>query len=126
MEKAIKRKMEAISVLINQYKELIELNKDKVIECLKNEYYFKQIEEDLEEIKSDFEELKKFYFNLGVEFRRFVIEYDINHNIINENIFNIFLKEKPFIYLLKENIDDEIIDNTNDNTPEINNKEERK
>ena len=126
MEKAINRKMEAISVLINQYKELIELNKDKVSECLKNEYYFKQIEEDLEEIKSDFEELKKFYFNLGVEFRRFVIEYDINHNIINENIFNIFLKEKPFIYLLKENIDDEIIDNTNDNTPEINNKEERK
>ena len=63
MEKAINRKTEAISVLINQYKELIELNKDKVSEYLKNEYYFKQIEEDLEEIKDDFEELKKFYFN---------------------------------------------------------------
>ena len=118
MEKAIIRKNEAISVLTNQYKVLIELNKDKVSECLKNEYYFKQI-------KGDFEELKKFYFNLGVEFRRFVIEYDINHNIINENIVKIFLKEKLFIYLLKENIDDEKIDNTNDNTPEINNKEEK-
>ena len=63
MEKAINRKTEAISVLINQYKELIELNKDKVSEYLKNEYYFKQIEKDLEEIKDDFEELKKFYFN---------------------------------------------------------------
>ena len=69
MEKAINRKMEAISLLINQYKALIELNIDKVSKCLKNEYYFKQIEEDLEEIKDDFEELKKFYFNLGVEFR---------------------------------------------------------
>ena len=109
-------------MLINQCKALIELNIDKVSKCLKNEYYFKQIEEDLEEIKDDFEELKKFYFNLGVEFRRFVIEYDINHNIINENIVNIFLKEKPFLYLLKENIDYEIIDHIDDNTPKINSK----
>ena len=37
MEKAINRKIEAISVLTNQYKELIELNKDKFSECLENE-----------------------------------------------------------------------------------------
>ena len=79
-------------MLINQFKGLIDLNKDKVSECLTNEYYFKGIEEDLEEIKDDFEELNKFYFNLGAEFRRFVIECDINHNIniVSKNIFNIF------------------------------------
>ena len=126
MGKTINRKMEAISMLINQYKALIELNIDKVSKCLKNECCFKQIEEDLEETKDDFEELKKFYFNLGVEVRRFVIEYDINHNTINENIVNTFLKEKPFLYLLKEKIDDEIIDNIDDNTPKINNNQFKK
>ena len=128
MGKAINKKIEVISMLINQFKGLIDLKKDKVSECLTNEYYFKGIEEDLEEIKDDFEELNKFYFNLGAEFRRFVIECDINHNIniISKNIFNIFFKEKPFIYLSKEKINDDIIDNTDDNTPVIDNNQYKK
>ena len=33
---------------------------------------------------NDFEDLKKFYFDLGFEFRQFVSEYSINHNLIKE------------------------------------------
>ena len=50
----------------------------------------------------DFEKLKQFYFDLGVELRQFVIEYNINHNLIKEKTINIFLKQKSFIYLLSE------------------------
>ena len=42
----------------------------------------------------DFEELKQFYFDLGVEFRQFVTEYKINHDLIKEKTINIFLKTK--------------------------------
>ena len=51
------------------------------------------MKEDFNEI-NDFEELKQFYFDLGVEFRQFVIEYNINQNLIKEKIINIFLKQK--------------------------------
>ena len=37
-----------------------------------------------------------------------------------------FFKEKPFIYLSKEKINDEIIDNTDDNTPVIDNNQYKK
>ena len=30
----------------------------------------------------DFQDLKQFYFDLGVEFKQFVIEYSIKHNLI--------------------------------------------
>ena len=53
---------------------------------------------------NDFEELKQFYFDLGVEFRQFVIEYNINHDLIKEKTINIFFKEKSFLlHILKEN-----------------------
>ena len=110
MKKAIDRKKDEISMLIIEFKDLVDLHKDKVSEYFKNEFYFKRMKEDLEELGHDFEELKKFYFNLGVEFRRFVIEYDINHDFISENTINIFLKQEPFIYLLSEKPDDEPID----------------
>ena len=38
----------------------------------------------------EFEELKHFYFDLGYEFRQFVIEYNINHDLVKEKIINIF------------------------------------
>ena len=38
----------------------------------------------------DFEELKQFYIDLGVEFRQFFIEYNINHDLIKEKTINIF------------------------------------
>ena len=56
------------------------------------------MEEDYTEME-DFEELKRFYFDLGVEFRQFVIEYNINHDLIKEKTINIFLKQKSFLHL---------------------------
>ena len=105
MEKAIDRKKYEIFRLICEFKDLVDLNRDKFSEYLKNEYYSKRMEEEVEEIGDDFEELKKFYFHLGVKFRKFVIEYDINHNNISENTINIFLKQKQFTYLLSEKPD---------------------
>ena len=58
IEKAINRKIEAISVLINQYKDLINANKDKIGEYLRDESYFKLMEEELEKRKYNFEDLK--------------------------------------------------------------------
>ena len=84
------------------------------------------MEEEVEEISDDFDKLKIFYFNLGIEFRKVVIEYDINHDNISENTINIFLKQKPFTYLLTEKFDDELMDYTDNNTPEIDNKQEKK
>ena len=117
MEKANKRKKTEISDLVAEYKELINLHSDKVSEYLKNEFYFKQMD--------DFEELKRFYFDLGHEFRQFVIEYNIDHELIKEKTINIFLKDKPFIYLLKEKPDDESIDYSDDKAPTINNNKEK-
>ena len=59
------------------------------------------MEEDLNNL-DDFEELKHFYFDLAVEFKQFVIECNINHDLIEEKTINIFLKQKSFIYLLSE------------------------
>ena len=41
------------------------------------------MEENVNDV-DDFEELEHYYFDLGVEFRQFVIEYNINHNLIKE------------------------------------------
>ena len=76
--------------------------------------------------ESDFEELKHTYFDLGHEFRQFVIDYNINHDLINEKAINIFLKQKPFLYLLSEKPNEEPINQNFDNTPTIDNKEEKK
>ena len=82
------------------------------------------MEEDYNEM-DDFEELKQCYFDLGHEFRSFVIKYDIKHDLIKEKTINIFLKQKAFVYLLSEKPDDEPIDYTDDNTPAMNNKQEK-
>ena len=83
MEKAVNRKKTEISDLVAEYKELVNLHSDEVSEYLKNEYYFKDMEEDFNDL-DDFEELKHFYYDLGVEFRQFVINYIINHDLIKE------------------------------------------
>ena len=62
------------------------------------------MEENFNDI-DDFEELKHFYYDLGVEFRQFVIKCNINHILIKEKTINTFL-EKPFLHLLKEKADD--------------------
>ena len=124
MEKAIKRKKTEISDLVTEYKELINLHSDKVSEYLKNEFYFKQMEKDYHEM-DDFEELKRFYFDLGHEFRQFVIEYNIDHELIKEKTINTFLRDKAFLYLLKEKPDDESIEYSDDKAPTINNNKEK-
>ena len=125
MEKTVNRKKTEISDLVVEYKELVDVHSDKVSEHLKNEYYFKYMEEEFNDM-DDFEELKHFYYDLGVEFGQFVIRYNINHDLIKEKTINIFLKQKPFGYLLKEKPDEEPINQSFDNTPTINNKEEKK
>ena len=82
------------------------------------------MEEDYTEME-DFEELKRFYFDLGVEFRQFVIEYNINHDLIKEKTINIFLKQKSFLHLLSEKPDDGSIDYSDDRTPTITNNKEK-
>ena len=104
MEKAVNRKKTEISDLIAEYKELVSLHSGKVSEYLKNGYYFKDTEENFNDI-DDFEELKHFYYDLGVEFRQFVIKCNINHSLVKEKTINTFL-EKPFLHLLKEKADD--------------------
>ena len=72
MEKAIDRKKAGISDLVTEYKELVDLHSDKVSEYLKNEYYFKQMKEEFNDM-NDFEELKQFYLDWGVEYRHFLL-----------------------------------------------------
>ena len=43
------------------------------------------MEENLNDL-DDFEELKRYYFDLGVEFRSFVIKHNINHDLIKKTI----------------------------------------
>ena len=118
MEKAINRKKAEISDL---YKDL---HSDKISEYLKNEYYFKQMKEEFNDM-DDFEELKQSNFDLGVECRQFVIEYNINHDLMKEKTINVFLKQKSFIYRLSEKPDEEPIDPSTDETLTINNEEEK-
>ena len=72
MEKAINRKKTEIFDLIAECKELVNLHSNKVSEYLKNEYYFKQMEEDFNDM-DDFENSKQFYFNFGVEFSNLLL-----------------------------------------------------
>ena len=125
MEKAVNRKKTEIFDLIYEYKELMSLHIDKVREYLKNEYFFKDLEENVTN-ENDFEELKQRYFDLSHEFRQFVIDYNIDHKLIKEKTINIFLKQKPFTYLLSEKPNEKLIDDDLDKTPTINNEEEKK
>ena len=125
MEKAVNRKKTEIFDLIYEYKELMSLHIDKVSEYLKNEYFFKDLEENVTN-ENDFEELKQRYFDLGHEFRQFVIDYNIDHKLIKEKAINIFLKQKPFTYLLSEKPNEKLIDYDLDKTQTINNEEEKK
>ena len=52
------------------------------------------MEENLNDL-DDFEELKRYYFDLGVEFRSFVIKHNINHDLIKKN--NIFYQKNRMI-----------------------------
>ena len=46
------------------------------------------------------------HYDLDLEFRQFVIEYDINHTLIKKSTVDTFLREKPFTHILREKPDD--------------------
>ena len=129
MERSVNRKKAEISDLLKEYKELINLHSDKVSEYLKNEYYFSELEETLnDKDENDFKNLKISHYNLGLGLRQFFIEYDINHKLIRESTVDMFVKKKPFTYyILKEKPNDLKEDQSNNDleeTPTINNLEE--
>ena len=77
------------------------------------------MEEDLNDM-DDFEDLKHFHFDLGVEFREFVRNHNIKHSFISEKKINIFLREIPFTYILSQKPSEKLV-HTND-APKMNNK----
>ena len=110
MENSVINKKAEILNLLNEFKKLIKLHSDKVSEYLKNEYYFQDLEQKLnDEDENDIEDLRNEHHNLGKEFRQFVIDYNIDHSLIKESTINIFLRKKQFNHILKAK--EPVIDN---------------
>ena len=125
MENSAINKKAEISDLLKEFKELIKLHSSKVNEYLKNEFYFQDIEQKLNDNdENDIHDLRNEHYNLGLEFRQFVIDYDICHTLIKESTINTFLREKPFNHILKV---EEPVTDDNDllKYPIINNLEEK-
>ena len=55
MDKTINRKKAEISDFVAEYEELVNIHSDKVSKYLKNQYYFKQMKEEFNDMH-DFEE----------------------------------------------------------------------
>ena len=120
MKKAVNTKKTETSDLLTEFKELINLHSDKVSEYLKNEHYFQDLEEKLNDNdENDFEDLKNKHYNLGLEFRQFAIKYNINHKLIRESAINTFLKKKLFTHILKEKLNDLEKEQPNNDSKEI-------
>ena len=62
---------------------------------------------------------------MGKELRQFFVDYNIDHSLIKESTINIFLRQKPFIHILKGE-EPVIDDNDFKKYPIINNLEEKK
>ena len=103
MEKTISDKKIEISELIAEFKELINLHRNRLPNHLVDGNYFYYTEQDLNDM-DDFENLKQLHFHLGVEFREFVREYNIKHSLISENSINMFLKKKHLILFYHKNL----------------------
>ena len=86
--------------LLKELKKLIKLNNDKVEDYLKNEYYFQNVEEMINnENMNTFSKLNIEYFNLAKEFRNFVLRYNVSHDHIAESVLNNIVK-RPIEYIL--------------------------
>ena len=82
------------------HKKLIKLYSDKVEDYLKDVYYFQDIEEMTnDEDMNMFSKINFEYFNLGKEFRNFVLRYNISHDHITQSVLNDIVK-RPIEYLL--------------------------
>ena len=102
MENLIVKETAKIYDLLTEFKELINLHSNKVSEYLKNEYYFQDLKNKLNnEDENDIDYLRNQHYELGKEFRQFVIDYNINRKLIKKSTINTFLREKPFNHILK-------------------------
>ena len=110
MENLVIKKKAEILDLLTEFKQLIKLHNSKVSEYLKNEYYFQDLEQKLDDKEeSDIEDLRKEHYDLGKEFREIIIKYNIDRSLIKESTINTFLREKPFNHILKG--EEPVIDN---------------
>ena len=107
-----------IAFLLKEFKKLIKLYDDKVKDYLKNEYYF----QDIEEIIND-EDINRFtkinfeYFSLAKEFRNFVLRYNASHDHITESVLNDIAK-RPIEYILHRRQSDYDTDSETDSDSE--------
>ena len=85
------------------FKELINLHSDKIKDLSSYEYYFENIEEDIEdEDANELDYLETLRFNLFKLFKSFLIEYNINqvpiiNNLKKQPTINNNLEEQPII-----------------------------
>ena len=100
MENPDINKKAEISDLHKEFKDLITLHSNEISEHLKNEYYFSDLEETLND-ENEFNTLKCSHYDLATEFRQFVIKYHIRHDEIKEPIIDNIIKISPH-YILHE------------------------
>ena len=79
--------------LLKEFKKLIKLYNDKVEDYLKNEYYFQDVEEMINDKNMNtFSKLNIKYFNLAKEFKSFVLRCNVSHDHITESVLNDIVK----------------------------------
>ena len=86
-----------ITDVIKIFKELIILQSNKIKDLSSYEYYFENIEEDIGD-EDNLSCLKGIHFNLVLQFKDFLVEYNINYVITTD------ILKKSKIDLLKESI----------------------
>ena len=93
MENSVAIKKAEISLLLKEFKKLIELHSDKVAEYLKSEYYFQNTEKKInDEDMNSLSKLKYEYYDLANEFRNFVLQFNISHDDIQESVLDNIIK----------------------------------
>ena len=79
MKNEIMNEKVKIADILKIFKKLISLHGDKIKDLSSYEYYFEDIEEDIEdEDENDLDYLKTLHFNLVQQFGNFLIEYNID------------------------------------------------
>ena len=127
MENSVDNKKAEISFLLKELKKLISKHSDEVSEYLKDEYYFQDTEDKIDDKKKiSFSKLKYEYYDLAVEFRNFVLQYNISNDEIKESIVDnrktdpkYILHERPIGDKKEGKMDDEeSIDSDDDDNEE--------
>ena len=107
MENQVINKKVEIADILKVFKELISLHSDKIKDLPSYEYYFQNIEEDIEdEDENDLDYLENLHFNLVEQFKNFFIEYNIDYTPKNK---------QPIIFQKKSTINNNLKETTNNN-----------